>query len=141
MLVPEGYVVSMYLATCGAGGNLQGSDEKEIVYLVYGIIDVQTKEVRRSSLIDFAGIMNLKNVSFKFPLQRGLENAFNERWGSFINYVTRRIRPQAPFVSEFTRFFYYKTLNIGHELFFKRHVIFERSLRDFKTENSHGRPL
>lgn len=63
MLVPEGYVVSMYLATCGAGGNLQGSDEKEIVYLVYGIIDVQTKEVRRSSLIDFAGIKNVSHCS------------------------------------------------------------------------------
>lgn len=46
MLVPESkYVVPMYLATCGAGGQLLGSDEKEIIYLVFGIIDLQTKEV------------------------------------------------------------------------------------------------
>jgi hypothetical protein len=53
MLVPEnqqlqqqrGHVVSMYLATCGASGHLLGSDEKEIIYLVFGIIDLQNKEV------------------------------------------------------------------------------------------------
>lgn len=50
MLVPENqpppkHVVSMFLATGGAGGNLLGSDEKEIIYLVFGIIDLQNKEV------------------------------------------------------------------------------------------------
>lgn len=47
MLVPENpqHVVSMYLATGGAGGHLLGSDEKEIIYLVFGIIDLQNKEV------------------------------------------------------------------------------------------------
>lgn len=49
MLVPENqqpkYVVSMFLATAGAGGHLLGSDEKEIIYLVFGIIDLQNKEV------------------------------------------------------------------------------------------------
>jgi hypothetical protein len=56
MLVPEnqqqhqhqrknGHVISMYLATCGANGHLLGSDEKEIIYLVFGIIDLQNKEV------------------------------------------------------------------------------------------------
>lgn len=39
------HVISMYLATCGANGHLLGSDEKEIIYLVFGIIDLQTKEV------------------------------------------------------------------------------------------------
>jgi hypothetical protein len=49
MLVPDqrksSHVISMYLATCGANGNLLGSDEKEIIYLVFGIIDLQNKEV------------------------------------------------------------------------------------------------
>jgi hypothetical protein len=50
MLVPENqqaaqHVVSMFLATGGAGGHLLGSDEKEIIYLVFGIIDLQNKEV------------------------------------------------------------------------------------------------
>jgi len=41
----NGHVISMYLATCGASGHLLGSDEKEIIYLVFGIIDLQNKEV------------------------------------------------------------------------------------------------
>jgi hypothetical protein len=50
MLVPENqqqykYAVSTYLATGGAAGHLLGSDEKEIIYLVFGIIDLQNKEV------------------------------------------------------------------------------------------------
>ena len=58
MLVPEssvvssvssdplkGHVISMYLATAGAGGSLLGADEKEIIYLVFGIIDLQNNEV------------------------------------------------------------------------------------------------
>jgi len=55
MLVPEnqqqrnGHVISMYLATCGANGHLLGSDEKEIIYLVFGIIDLQIKEVSDQS--------------------------------------------------------------------------------------------
>lgn len=51
MLVSENqqakYAVSMFLATAGAGGNLLGSDEKEIIYLVFGIIDLQNKEVSK----------------------------------------------------------------------------------------------
>lgn len=55
MLVTEnqqqrnGHVISMYLATCGANGHLLGSDEKEIIYLVFGIIDIQNKEVSDQS--------------------------------------------------------------------------------------------
>lgn len=49
MLVPDNqqpkHVVSMFMATAGAGGNLLGSDEKEIIYLVFGIIDLLNKEV------------------------------------------------------------------------------------------------
>ncbi|CAO1383800.1 unnamed protein product [Diamesa hyperborea] len=56
MLVPEssvvsssdplkGHVISMYLATAGAGGSLLGADEKEIIYLVFGIIDLQNNEI------------------------------------------------------------------------------------------------
>lgn len=39
------YAVSLYLATAGIGGHLLGSDEKEIIYLVFGIVDLQNKEV------------------------------------------------------------------------------------------------
>lgn len=54
MLVPDNqqqqhfmssHVISMYLATCGANGFMLGSDEKEIIYLVFGIIDLKNKEV------------------------------------------------------------------------------------------------
>lgn len=44
MLVP-GHIVSCYLATGGVGGSQLGTDEKEIICLVFGIIDLQTKEV------------------------------------------------------------------------------------------------
>lgn len=54
MLVPEnrknGHIISMYLATCGANASLLGSDEKEIIYLVFGIIDLQNKEVSEPAL-------------------------------------------------------------------------------------------
>lgn len=43
------YAVSLYLATAGIGGHLLGSDEKEIIYLVFGIIDLQNKEVSDQS--------------------------------------------------------------------------------------------
>ncbi|XP_063696115.1 RNA-binding protein fusilli isoform X1 [Culicoides brevitarsis] len=44
MLVP-GHLVSLYVATCGASGPNLGSDEKEIILLVYTIIDVQTSRI------------------------------------------------------------------------------------------------
>lgn len=44
MLVP-GHVVSMYVATGGTSGQLLGSDEKEIVLLIYVVIDVSTAKV------------------------------------------------------------------------------------------------
>ncbi|XP_055628713.1 RNA-binding protein fusilli isoform X3 [Toxorhynchites rutilus septentrionalis] len=44
MLVP-GHVVSLYVATCGYNGAALGSDEKEVVLLIYVIIDVQTNNI------------------------------------------------------------------------------------------------
>lgn len=44
MLVP-GHVVSMYLSTGGVSGASLGSDEKEIILLVYVIIDDRTSKV------------------------------------------------------------------------------------------------
>lgn len=44
MLVP-GHVVALYLATGGQNGPGLGSDEKEVVLLVYVIIDVATGSV------------------------------------------------------------------------------------------------
>lgn len=47
MLVP-GHVVSMYVATGGSGGLSLGSDEKEIVLLVFVIIDDRTQKVSQN---------------------------------------------------------------------------------------------
>uniref|UniRef100_A0A1L8DGE4 Putative splicing factor hnrnp-f n=1 Tax=Nyssomyia neivai TaxID=330878 RepID=A0A1L8DGE4_9DIPT len=44
MLMP-GHVVSLYVATCGLGGPGLGSDEKEVVLLVYVIIDASTSNI------------------------------------------------------------------------------------------------
>ncbi|XP_039450527.1 RNA-binding protein fusilli-like isoform X1 [Culex pipiens pallens] len=44
MLVP-GHVVSLYVATSGYNGAALGSDEKEVVLLIYVIIDVQTNNI------------------------------------------------------------------------------------------------
>lgn len=44
MFVP-GHVVSMYVATGGASGLSLGSDEKEIILLVFAIVDVATNKV------------------------------------------------------------------------------------------------
>lgn len=41
-----GHVVSMYVATSGASGQLLGSDEKEVILLVYAVIDTATNKVR-----------------------------------------------------------------------------------------------
>lgn len=39
------HVVSMYVATSGASGQLLGSDEKEVILLVYAVIDTSTNKV------------------------------------------------------------------------------------------------
>lgn len=44
MLVREP-VVSMYVATSGASGQLLGSDEKEIILLVFAVIDAASNTV------------------------------------------------------------------------------------------------
>lgn len=74
MLVPEHkYVVSMFLATAGTSGHLLGSDEKEIIYLVFGIINLQTKEVsdhRRQTRAFY--LINSWKTCFE-PIVRGNE--------------------------------------------------------------------
>lgn len=45
MQVPE-HVVSFYVATCGQNGPGLGSDEKEIILLVYVILEATTGQVR-----------------------------------------------------------------------------------------------
>lgn len=50
MFVP-GHVVSMYVATGGASGLSLGSDEKEIILLVFAIIDAVTNKVSHESFI------------------------------------------------------------------------------------------
>lgn len=41
---PE-HVVSLYIATCGQNGPGLGSDEKEIILLVYVLLEVSTGQV------------------------------------------------------------------------------------------------
>lgn len=92
MLVPEnqqrkhGHVVSMYLSTCGASGQLLGSDEKEIIYLVFGIIDLQNKEVSDQSTNYTKKLKKKKQyldskkipiyVSCDVPIEKFLKNMF-----------------------------------------------------------------
>jgi hypothetical protein len=72
MLVPENqqqsttpkYAVSLYLATSGIGGHLMGSDEKEIIYLVFGIVDIQNKEVSEPKVICVVIFFHLHNPQF-----------------------------------------------------------------------------
>lgn len=44
MMTP-GHIVSMYLTTSGLSGTQLGSDEKEIILLVYAIIDPASSKV------------------------------------------------------------------------------------------------
>lgn len=41
------YLVVLFAATSGASGELLGSDEKELVQLVWQLVDVKNKKVRR----------------------------------------------------------------------------------------------
>lgn len=45
---PE-HVVSLYIATCGQNGPGLGSDEKEIILLVYVLLEVSTGQVSCSA--------------------------------------------------------------------------------------------
>lgn len=47
-MMSASHVVSMYVATSGASGQLLGSDEKEVILLVYAVIDTSTNKVSRS---------------------------------------------------------------------------------------------
>lgn len=40
------YLVVLFTATSGAGGELLGSDEKELVQLVWQLVDVKNKKVK-----------------------------------------------------------------------------------------------
>lgn len=59
MLVP-GHIVALYVATGGQNGPGLGSDEKEVVLLVYVIIDVATESVSE----DFPSSICITQQSF-----------------------------------------------------------------------------
>lgn len=42
------YLVVLFTATSGASGELLGSDEKELVQLVWQLVDIKTKKVSKS---------------------------------------------------------------------------------------------
>lgn len=58
MLVP-GHIVALYVATGGQHGPGLGSDEKEVVLLVYVIIDVANESVSRTRLLSSIAISKL----------------------------------------------------------------------------------
>lgn len=49
MLLP-GHLAALHVTTCGQSGAGLGSDEKEVVLLIYVIIDVQTNNVSNKAL-------------------------------------------------------------------------------------------
>lgn len=87
MLVPEssvvsssdplkGHVISMYLATAGAGGSLLGADEKEIIYLVFGIIDLQNNEVSDQEYLYFISLFKTQTNERPKNKYKFLKNMF-----------------------------------------------------------------
>lgn len=56
MQVPD-HVVSLYIATCGQNGSGLGSDEKEIILLVYIVIDTTTTQVSFFFIYDLYDIL------------------------------------------------------------------------------------
>lgn len=64
MQVPE-HVVSLYIATCGQNGPGLGSDEKEIILLVYVLLEVSTGQVSRSS-----GLKRTQGIAQAPPTER-----------------------------------------------------------------------
>ncbi|CAG4938904.1 unnamed protein product [Colias eurytheme] len=44
-MINGGWVCALHVRTAGLGGAALGSDEEEIVYLAYIVIDVQTNQV------------------------------------------------------------------------------------------------
>lgn len=46
MTVDPDYLVLFYTTTSGAGGELLGSDEKEIIQLVWQVLHLTTKKVK-----------------------------------------------------------------------------------------------
>jgi hypothetical protein len=74
MLVPESHnhthVISMYLATSGSGGTLLGSDEKEIVYLVFGVIDVTSKEVSIYKTFSFSYLFLYRQTAIRLNKEK-----------------------------------------------------------------------
>lgn len=45
-MISGGWVCALHVRTAGLGGAALGSDEEEIVYLAYVVIDVLTNQVR-----------------------------------------------------------------------------------------------
>lgn len=103
MLVPEssvvassdplkGHVISMYLATAGAGGSLLGADEKEIIYLVFGIIDLQNNEVSDQSCIFILFKKQLKKTQKQIPEKHVLAIEKEERAQKEIGTLKKKLK-------------------------------------------------
>lgn len=60
-MISGGWVCALHVRTAGLGGSALGSDEEEIVYLAYVVIDVITNQVSR--LIDRKHYLPAKAVN------------------------------------------------------------------------------
>ncbi len=47
------YLVVLFTATSGASGELLGSDEKELVRLVWQLVDLKNKKVKKNLLLGY----------------------------------------------------------------------------------------
>lgn len=55
-MISGGWVCALHVRTAGLGGAALGSDEEEIVYLAYIVIDVLTNQVSQEVICLIAGI-------------------------------------------------------------------------------------
>lgn len=60
-MISGGWVCALHVRTAGLGGAALGSDEEEIVYLAYVVIDVLTNQVRQytRSHLQFGQLLHL----------------------------------------------------------------------------------
>lgn len=61
------YLVVVFTATSGASGELLGSDERELVQLVWQLVDVKNKKVK-NLLLDY--LLQLIGVNLKQEMWR-----------------------------------------------------------------------
>ena len=83
----QGHVVSLYVATCGQNGPALGSDEKEIILLVYVVIDAATNTVSAEVHI-YMKIYRLIWDRFYPGRRKPQKNTLTKKFNSKINKLS-----------------------------------------------------